>query len=140
MIGEKRCLSSEILIVIVLSSVWFGALLAFFFDRLFGSPLPGSVKMNCRSCRYSCVPCFVGPCCSGETLLKVSSADSRFKRNGMATSDNGFVADGTDDIEYFFEEEYDEDGGRRWRESALDVADKDGIDETCRGNVTVHSF
>lgn len=140
MVGEKRCVQSEIIIAVALCSLWVGALIAFFFDRFFGSPLPGSMRMNCRNCCYACMPCIVGPCCPAEALLEVSSADSRFKRNGTATSDDGFAGGGTDDTEYFFEEEYDEDGGRRWRESALDADGKDGIDETCHGNVTVHSF
>lgn len=135
----KNCTRPAVMIVLVLCSIWVGAVLAFLFDRIFGSPLPGSLGVNCRRSLYTCVPCVVGFCYPEEALLEVSTPASRFQRSGVATVEEQFAADGMDGSDYFFDEEYDEICGRRWRR-ALEVGSHDGIDETCRANVTVHSF
>lgn len=141
-----NCIRPEVMIVLVLCSVWIGAMIAFFFDRVFGSPLPGSLGVNCRRRLYACAPSVMELCVSGQALLEVSTPASRLQRSGLATVEDEFArfANGEDDAECFFidedDDDYERERGRRWRERASLSESQDCLDESCRGNVTVHSF
>lgn len=142
---SENCVRAEVMIVLVLCSVWIGAMIAFFFDRVFGSPLPGSLGVNCRRRLYACAPCLLDLCVSGPSLLEVSTPASRLRRTGIAVVEDEFAeyVGEEDETGYFIEEDddgYDHDRGRRWRERALTDGPHDGLDEICHANVTVHSF
>ncbi|AAF99137.1 pr39 [rat cytomegalovirus strain Maastricht] len=142
--APESCVRPDVTVVLVLAGVWIGAMVAFFFDRVFGSPLPGSLGVNCRRRFYACAPCLGDLCFSQQALLEVSTAASRLQRNGLATVEEEFVAAGGDDTECFFidedDDDYERDRGRRWRERALRDEAHDGLDDLGRANVTVHSF
>lgn len=134
---KTACIGFEVTFVFSFCSMWIGAVLAFFFDRIFGSPLPGSIKINCRRRWYECSPCFAKFCCSEETLLEESNATSRSRRRAIGAEGDECSAEYYD---YFFEEDDCAFGDQPRRQRAATVGSHDGIDESCRANVTVHTF
>lgn len=125
-------LSAELMIACIITGFWSGAVITFFIQKLLLSMVPPEFWLRVRFFIASLVPCLASICVPGGVVLdgEDNSLNSRHRRDGVA----GFETEIIESIEH---DCYLTDG---WRERAMEFCDRDGIDETCHENVTVHTF
>lgn len=124
-------LSAELMIACIITGFWSGAVVTFFVQKVILSMIPQEFWYRVRFFIAFLFPCLSSICVPGAIRSDddINSLHSKQKRDDM--TDFETVIQEQSNIDCIFDD---------WRLQAMEFNDHDGIDETCRENVTVHTF